>query len=189
MSEKQLYGEIYHYKEQLSQATTRFWNQYSGPDTWYFWFNLAAFLLPLLYLYFKVDKRRLFEISFYGYTAHVLWSNADYILSSYNLLAHPHSLLQAVPGGISVTAVIFPVTFMLLYQYCTNKSKNFYLYGIGASIIFAYGFGYISKVLGLLKMHNGMNLTFLFLIDIAVAFISLWATRLFLKIKSKSQGE
>lgn len=189
MSEKQLYSKLFDQKEQLTELTNRYWQLYSGPDTWYFWFNLAAIVVPLLILFFKVDRRRLFEISFYGYTAHVLWSNIDAVLSSYNFLSHPHSLLQFIPGGISVTTVIFPVTFMLLYQYCTNKNKNFYLYAIGASIVFAYGFGSFSENMGLLKMNKGMNLIFLFLIDILVAFLSLWATKLFIKIRSKKQEE
>jgi uncharacterized membrane protein YecN with MAPEG domain len=82
-----------------------------------------------------------------------------------------------------MTASVIPVAFMLLYQYCTNKGKNFYIYTIILSLIFAYGLGSISKYLELFKMRKGTTLTYLFLIDIAVAFIAYWFTKFFLKLR------
>ncbi|UOR13651.1 hypothetical protein [Halobacillus amylolyticus] len=183
MSETKLYHKIYEQKEQLSSLITEHWNLYSGIDTWYFWFNIASVLIPLLVLYFKIDKTRLFEICFFGYTTHILWSYADSALNQSNYLVHPHSLTHLFPVGVNVTAVLFPVTFMLLYQYCMNREKNFYIHAIILSLIFAYGFGGLSDAVNLLKMHKNMNLTYLFLIDIAVVFIALWMTKLFRKFK------
>ncbi|MFD2629415.1 hypothetical protein [Oceanobacillus kapialis] len=183
MSEEQLYQKIYHVKEQLSELQHHFWNQYSDFETWYFWFNLLSIFLPLLILYVVADRKRLFEISFFGYTAHVLWSNIDSILSSNNYLVHPHSLSYLLPVGFTVTTVVFPVTFMFVYQYCTHRGKNVFIYFTGMSFLFAYGFGGISILLGLLEMHKGMNLFYLFLIDIVVSFLAYGFTRLFIKIK------
>lgn len=78
---------------------------------------------------------------------------------------------------------MLPVAFMLLYQFCTNREKNFYIYTIILSLIFAYVFGSLSVATELLKMSKGMNLTYLFLIDLAVVFLALWATKLFCKMK------
>ncbi len=64
MRENQLYEEIYKQKEQLSHLISNYWNSYSGIDTWFFWFNIASVLVPLIILYFKIDKSRLFEICF-----------------------------------------------------------------------------------------------------------------------------
>ncbi|MBP1970645.1 hypothetical protein J2Z83_002781 [Virgibacillus natechei] len=187
MNKRQLYNEIYERREQLDSLYTEFWNSYSGLDTWYFWFLITCIVLPLVFLYFVIDRNRLFEIAFYGYTAHILWLMIDTILTAQNYFVHPHSISHLTPTGISVTAVLFPVTFMLLYQYCTNKGKNFYLYAVMTSIVFAFGYGGISNVVGLLEMHKGMNLAYLFLIDIAIAFIALWATKVFLKIKKTNR--
>ncbi|MFC7062089.1 CBO0543 family protein [Halobacillus seohaensis] len=183
MNETQLSNKIFEQKEQLNSLISKYYELYSGMDTWYLWFNIASILIPLIILYFKIDKKRLFEISFFGYTAHLLWANIDSVLSANNYLVHPHTLTHLTPTGITITAVLFPVTFMLLYQYCTNKEKSFYIYAIIFSLIFAYGFGGFSKAVDLLKMHKGMNLTYLFLIDIAVAFTALWVTKLFRKFK------
>ncbi|CDQ21274.1 hypothetical protein SAMN05192559_11240 [Halobacillus karajensis] len=185
MDQSQLYIKIYETKERLSKLTDEYWSLYSGLETWYFWFNIASVLISFIILYLKIDKNRLFEISFFGYTAHILWSNVDSVLSHNNYLIHPHPISSLTPTGITVTAVLFPVTFMLVYQYCTNKEKNFYVYTIIVSLIFGYGFGGLSSFLELLKMHKGMTLTYLVFIDIAVAFLSLWMTRLFLMFKNR----
>ncbi|WP_042225052.1 hypothetical protein [Oceanobacillus manasiensis] len=189
MSKEQLYQKIYGVKEQLAALQRDFWNNYSDFETWYFWFNLLSIFLPLLLLYVLLDRKRLFEISFFGYSAHVLWANIDNILSSNNYLLHPHSLTYLLPVGFSVTTVIFPVAFMLVYQYCTQRNKNPLLYFVGASLLFAFGFGGISHLVGLIEMHKGMNLFYLFLIDIVVSFLAYGFTKLFIKIKHDKRSE
>ncbi|WP_404458112.1 hypothetical protein [Oceanobacillus kapialis] len=189
MNEEQLYDKIYQVKEQLSQLNQHFWEKFSDFDTWYFWFNLMSIFLPLLILYVVLDRKRLFEISFYGYTTHVLWSNTDSILSSANYLNHPHSLSYLLPVGFSVTTVIFPVSFMLIYQYCTNRNKNIFLYFIGFSAVFAFGFGGFSLLVGLLEMNKGMNLFYLFLIDLVISFMAYGFTKLFIKIKHDKRAD
>lgn len=82
MNEAQLYQRIYKLREQLSGAYSEYWQHFSDVSTWYFWFNLASIVIPFIILYFAIDRGRLFEISFYGYSVHVLWSNADVFLVS-----------------------------------------------------------------------------------------------------------
>lgn len=184
MNEKELYFKIYETKEQLGNLITEHWNLYSNMGTWYFWFNVAAILLPLIILFFALDKKRFFEVSFYGYSVHILWVYIDSYLTSNNYLNHPHSVSYLLPQAFTVTAVLFPVTFMLLYQYCIKNEKNFYIYSIIGSFIFAFGFGGISLAVELLRMHKGMNLFYIFLIDIAIVFTALGMTNLFKKIKN-----
>lgn len=183
MNQKELYQEIYEKKEQLNSLLTESWKLYSNMETWFFWVNLLTILIPLAVLFFTVDRKRLFEISFFGYSAHVIWTVVDGFLAKNNYFNHPHSISYLLPLGITVTAVLFPVVFMLLYQHCTNKGKNFYLYAIIGSFIFAYGFGFLTEAAGMLKMHKGMNLLYLSLIDIVIVFIAFGMTNLFLKIK------
>ncbi|MBT2218637.1 hypothetical protein KK120_23025 [Virgibacillus dakarensis] len=189
MNEEQLYHKIYETKEDLQNLIGQYWHQFSGLDTWYFWFNVASVIIPLVILYIVIDKQRLFEICFYGYTAHVLWLNIDSALSAGNFFVYPHSLTYLIPTGINITAVVFPITFMLIYQYCTNNRKNFYLYSIIGTIIFTYGFASFCLAVELVKMDKGMNVTYLFLIDTAVVFISFWFTKLFIWIKKKHLGQ
>ncbi|SFB30209.1 hypothetical protein SAMN04488072_11456 [Lentibacillus halodurans] len=185
MNEQELYYRILEQKEQLQYLLKEHWQLFSNMSTWFFWFNLATVIIPLVILYFSIDRKRLFEVAFYGYSMHVLWLNIDMILTGNNYFNHPHSLFYILPEGVSVTSVFLPVVFMLLYQHCTNNGKNFYLYATVTSTIFAFGFGFFAESVDLLRMHKGMNLFYLTLIDIAAAFIAYWATNIFLMIKKQ----
>lgn len=185
MNEQELYNKIREQKEQLAQLEQEHWQLFSSIDTWYFWVNLGTIVIPLVILYFVIDRTRLFEIAFFGYSTHLLWLITDTVLSANNYLNHPHTFFYFLPEGVTVTTVLFPVVFMLVYQYCTNNKKNFYLYAIVASVIFAFGLGSISDSIDLFRMHKGMNLFYLTLIDIAIAFIAYWATNIFLMIKKQ----
>jgi hypothetical protein len=189
LSEQEILQTIYDLKEKVSDLRVEHWFKYSNWETWYFWFNIMSIIIPLSILYFKIDRKRLFEICFFGFIVHVTWSNIDSILSSNNYLIHPHGFTHFFPIGITVTAVVIPVFFMLLYQYCTNRGKNFYLYTIILSALIAYGFGYWSKTVELLKMYKGMKLTHLFVIDITVAYVAYWVTKLFVRIKNATSKE
>ncbi|WP_164670526.1 hypothetical protein [Virgibacillus doumboii] len=189
MNEQELYHKIYKTKEQLSNLLSEHWQLYSNTETWFFWFNLATIVIPLIVLYFTVDRKRLFEISFFGYSIHVLWTTISSYLTSHNYFNMVHSISDVLPQGITVSAVLFPVTFMLIYQYCTNNGKNFYLYFIIGTFIFAFGYGFFTDAIGLLRMHKGMNLFYLFLIDTAVILIAYGATNIFRKIKYSQSEE
>ncbi|WP_188455439.1 hypothetical protein [Virgibacillus oceani] len=186
MNEQQLFDQIYEQKEQLKSLINDYWVTYSGPETWYFWYNIGNLVIPLVILYFLLDRKRLFEICFFGFSIHVMWANIDSILASGNYFVITHTLTHLLPVGVTVTAVLLPVCFMLIYQYCTNRGKNYYIYAIIAAILFAYGFGSIYKYNDMLVMSKGMNLTYLALIDIAVVLIAYWFTKLFIMIKDKT---
>jgi hypothetical protein len=187
VNEQKHYDKIFNKKEELSELVTEYWLKFSDMGTWYFWFNIATLLTPLIILYFCIDKKRIFEVSFFGYTVHVLWTYTDIALSKENYLVHPHTLFLFLPIGFTVTVSLIPVAYMLLYQYCTNKGKNFYLYAIALSLVFGYGFGALSESLELLKMHKGMKLTYLVIIDIAAAFTAYWLTKLFIKLSKMNK--
>ena len=186
MNEQDLLQSIFEYKERISTLRVDHWMEYSNWKTWYFWFNIMSIIIPLTILYFKIDRKRLFEICFFGFIVHVTWSNIDSILSQNNYLIHPHGFTHFLPMGITVTAVLLPVCFMLLYQSYSNKNKSYYLYTIILSAFFAYCFGYISEKVELLIMYKGMKLTYLFLIDIGVAYLAFWVTKLFITIKKQT---
>jgi len=79
---------------------------------------------------------------------------------------------------------VLPVGFLLLYQYCTNHNKNFYLYTILLSAIFAFGLASLEQWLGLLELHGGLRKFHLFLIDLIIVFITYGATRLLVRIQA-----
>lgn len=186
MNEHDLYMKIFEVKEELGGMIKEHWQLYSNMGTGFFWINLATVTVPLIIWLVLVDRKRVFEIAFFGFFNHVLWYMVDSFLTSNNYFNHPHSLSYMLPQGITVSAVLLPVFFMLIYQYCTNHKKNLWVYlGIG-SFLFAYGFGSLMDAIDMVRLHKGMNLFYLSLINVAVVYTSYVMTLLFLKLRQKS---
>lgn len=184
MDYKTYWEEIYVKTEEFYDLIAEYWNAYSGFDTWQFWVSLLLFLFPLVLLFFTVDRSRIFEVFFFGYTVHILWTYSSIMLENYNLMNHTHFLFPALPYSLNITSSILPVGFLLLYQYTTRHQKNFYFYAILLSATFAFGFATIEDWLDLIRFNNGGNKFYLFLIDLVVVFISYWFTLFVIKVKN-----
>ncbi|ABO67013.1 hypothetical protein GTNG_1649 [Geobacillus thermodenitrificans NG80-2] len=134
--------------------------------------------------FFTVDRKRIFEIFFFGYTIHILWTYTYIALENAMYLSPRYFLTPFLPFALNITASVLPVVFLLLYQYCTNHNKNFYLYTILLSAIFAFGLASLEQWLGLLELHGGLRKFHLFLIDLIIVFITYGATRLLVRIQA-----
>ncbi|MFD1445202.1 hypothetical protein [Oceanobacillus profundus] len=172
--------ELYVKTEEFNGLISNYWNDYSNFGTWQFWVTLLVFILPLVLLFFAVDRSRIFEVFFFGFMVHILWTYASIILERYNFMFHTFFLAPALPYSLNITVSILPVGFLLLYQYTTKHRKNFYVYAILLSAVFAFGFATLEEWMGLLELHKGTNNFHIFLVDLAVVFISYWVT-LFIK--------
>ncbi|MCP8615406.1 hypothetical protein [Salirhabdus salicampi] len=174
---------------ELSSVNVSYWSQYSHMGTWQFWVILGLMICPLILLFFTVDRFRIFEIFFFGFIVHLLWAYIDIALTRETYLIHTYFIIPLFPFALSVTASALPVGFILLYQYCTNRNKNFYLHTIWLSVMFAYVFASFEEILGLLELRKGLLKYHLFLIDIAVAYIAFLATKLILKLKQRETNK
>ncbi|WP_332871727.1 hypothetical protein [Paraliobacillus zengyii] len=94
----QTYWEnIYDKNEALNELFRSYWHAYSSFGTWQFWIVVLFFLSPLVLLYFKVDRKRIFEVFFFGYTVHMLWTYAEIILSRHGFFVHTYFLTPFIP--------------------------------------------------------------------------------------------
>ncbi|SES64748.1 hypothetical protein SAMN05216389_101237 [Oceanobacillus limi] len=182
MSYNEFWNEIYDTSIELNSLLISYWKEYSNFDSWQFWFVLALLIIPLIILYMVVDRSRIFEVLFFGFSVHILWTYVDVMLGSTTLFVHQYFLIPILPFALSISSSVLPVGFMLIYQYCINHEKNFYLYTIIASAIFAFGFASLENFLGLIEFNNGMNMFYVFLIDLGVVFPSYWLTKFVKKI-------
>lgn len=171
--------------EELNSLIASYWNDYSNIGTWQFWTVLALAVIPLVILYFTVDRKRIFELFFFGYTVHILWTYTDIVIEKYGYFVHLYFLTPIFPFASNMTASALPVAFLLLYQYCTNANKNFYLYTLILSAAFAFGFASIEVSLGLLEFRKGMNQFYIFIIDVLIAYSAFWFTRIVIKVKER----
>lgn len=180
------YWERMHTKgEELNSLISSYWNDYSNMGTWQFWTVVALLVIPLVILYFTVDKKRIFELFFFGYTVHILWTYIDIVIERYGYFVHTYFLAPVFPFALNMTASALPVGFLLLYQYCTNTNKNFHLYALILSAAFAFGFASIEEGLGLLQFRKGMNQFYIFIIDVMIAYSAYWFTKIVLKIRER----
>lgn len=186
MTWTEFWNEIYKNNDQLNSLYSSYWHQYTGIGTWQFWVVLVSLVVPLAAVYFFVDRKRIFELFFFGYTVHVLWSYTDIALGRSGYVTHKYFLLPILPNAMNITPSVLPVGFLLLYQYCTNKGKNFYLYTALLSALFAFVFAQLEEYIGLLTLQKGMNHFYLFFIDIGIACIAYWFTKLILRLKEKA---
>ncbi|ADU28742.1 hypothetical protein [Evansella cellulosilytica] len=178
--------EIQEKSNQLNELFSSYWHDYSHMGTWQFWVTISLMVLPLIILIFAIDRRRVFEVLFFGYTVHVLWTYIYIVINSEGYFTHLYFLTPMLPYALNMTASALPIGFLLLYQYCTNRGKNFYVFTIILSGIFAFGFGGTEVWLGLVELNKGMKLFYLFLIDVTIAFTAYWFTRGLLKVKERA---
>lgn len=168
-------------KKELTNSLIDYWKDYSDFSTWQFWLIVAMFLVPLIILYFKIDKNKIFLIGFYGYSIHMAFAYIDISGINLGFWNYPYKLIPALPS-FSLDSSLVPVTFMLVYQWTLNHKKNFYIYSTIAAIIFAFIFKPILASANLFRMYDGTNFFHLFLIYVFVFLIAKFLTNLFLKL-------
>jgi len=177
--------QIYEKNYELNSLLHAYWNEYSHLGTWQFWIVFAFLVIPLIILYFTVDRKRIFELFFFGYTVHILWTYVGVALENYGYFVHTYFLSPMFPFGLSMNSSALPVGFLLVYQYCTNTNKNFYLYTLIAAAFFAFGIASIESSLGLVDFRKGMNQLYVYLIDVVIVYSTYWFTKLIFKIKEQ----
>jgi hypothetical protein len=164
----------------FTQDWMDYWSQYSSPDTWQFWFLVVMFFLPLVVLYFKLDKSKAFQIGFFGFNIHVWLGYIDRFGVNSGFWEYPYQWFILLPSNVSLDASLIPVIYMLLYQWIINNDKNFYLY----MIIVSAGLSFIFKPLIVLhyflKFYIEMPYLYLFLGYLVIIFLSKGITDLFL---------
>ncbi|MED3563270.1 hypothetical protein [Bacillus xiapuensis] len=185
MSFEQYWYTLNKKNDELNKVLSSYWNHYSSITSWQFWMILALTLIPLIILFLKIDRKRIFELLFFGYTAHILWTYYNIALEKYGYLNHPYFLTPALPYALTLTASMLPVTFILLYQFCTNHSANYYLYTLFVSAIFAFILGPLEGHFKFAVLRNGMNSFVIFFSDILIAYLSYWFTKIMLKLRGK----
>lgn len=182
MQHQELLNQIYDKKNELNSLRSEYWHQFSDFGSWQFWFLIATLILPLVLLYFTVDRKRIFEVLFYGYTVHILWTYSDEVIERYNLFVHTYFLTPAFPFAFNITTSFLPVGYLLVYQYCINHNKNFYLYTLILDAFFTFVFGTIEHLLKMSEFNNGMNPFYIFLIGLLVTYVSYWFTKFIKKM-------
>ena len=143
LNQQEHFEHLLEIRRELEASYMDYWKEFSNVDTWQFWVVLAMFLLPLVILYFKIDRTKIFLLGFFGYSIHVFAAYTDALGIRKNWWDYPYVVFPQLPGSLGIDASIIPVFFILLYQWCLNRNKNYWLYGT----LSAAGFTFIVKPL------------------------------------------
>lgn len=162
----------------LTRQGIEYWQQYSHLGTWQFWTVTCLLILPLMLVYFKIDRKLIFHIGFFGFAVHVLFSYVDAAGIRFGLWAYPYQLIPFIPS-LSLDAAIIPVTIMLVYQWTLKNNKNYYLYALLTALAFGFGFKPLLVAHGLFQKYKWVNYIYIFLIYITLFLLAYWLTRVF----------
>ncbi|TKD72255.1 CBO0543 family protein [Pseudalkalibacillus hwajinpoensis] len=143
MKQQEHFEHIHTIRKELENSYLDYWQQFSNINEWKFWLVLAMFIIPLVVLYFKIDRSKIFLLGFFGYSIHIFAAYVDAFGIKKNWWDYPYAISPQLPGSIGIDASIIPVYFIFLYQWCLNKKKNHWLYGT----LSAFGFTFIIKPL------------------------------------------
>jgi hypothetical protein len=156
-----------------------YWYQYSHMGTWQFWFHVGMLVIPLVVLYYALDRKQAFRIGFFGYSIHMVATYLDAFGTTHGYWEYPYKLTPHLTASFGLDASLIPVSFMLLYQWTLNRSKNYYLYSILLCVAYSFAFKPLLRAMDLFALFRGMNFAYLFLAYITAALLGKWITELF----------
>lgn len=84
------------------------------------WFQVVMVVISLVVWWKLVDKRRLLEITFYGFTVMTIALWLDQTGYELGLWYYPLDLLPVFPPATKIDYVMLPVIYALVYQYCPS---------------------------------------------------------------------
>jgi hypothetical protein len=173
-------------QKELSDGWIDYWSKYSNIDTWQFWVNLLLFILPLIILFFTIDRKRAFHIGFFGYSVHMMAGYIDGFATRHGLWEYPFKIIPFLPISITLDTSLIPVVYMLLYQWTLNRKKNYYIYAFVVGALFSLVIKPILANLHLFQLENGSNYFYLFLFYLFGSFAAKWITNVFVFFERNS---
>lgn len=188
MSVKEYWKEIDNLSKQVSTLFNSFWHEHSNWSHWQFWVLLVFLIIPLIALLIKVDKVNTFEMLFFAFSIHMLWTYTELSLIRLGYMDHYYFILPFLPQALGITASFLPVSFMFLYQYCKNHKKKFFVWTLLLSAIMAFIFAPIERFVGMLTITNGFSFLHVFIIDVIIAYCAYGMTKFFSKFYSKHKS-
>jgi hypothetical protein len=173
-------------QQELARDWLTYWNEYSDFSTWQFWFHVVMFCVPLILLYFKIDRSKALHLGFFGFNIHVWLGYFDAIGTRQGFWTYPYQMVPHVPNSLGLDASLAPVLFILVYQWTMKQQRNYYLYTLLLSLALSFILKPLFVSLNLFKFHMGFNYFHLFLTYVIIIFISKLITNLFLHFQKES---
>lgn len=89
-------------------------------NTFSWWFQIALAVISIAIWWRLVDRKRLLELIFYGFTVQALAIWLDEAGYELGLWYYPVDLIPIFPPSTAIDYVMLPVIYALIYQYCRS---------------------------------------------------------------------
>jgi hypothetical protein len=166
------------------KALNEYWRDYALYTSFEYWLMVLFLVVPLVILLWKVNKNKLFQILFYGYSIHVSFGYSDLYGRNMGYWNYPFPVIPALPG-ITLDSSLIPITFIFVYQSAIDSNKKYYLRAIFTAVFLSFVFKPMLVGLGLFRMYGAINYFHLFLSYLSVLIFAKLMTDLFVWIKKK----
>jgi hypothetical protein len=148
--------------------------------------TLLLLLVPLIILYFVLNRKKALLLGFYGFNVHVWFTYIDAPGVSFGFWGYPYRAIPFFNYSFSLDVALVPVVCILLYQWVLKNNKNYYLYFTLLSAFFAFIFKPLLVAFGLFEFSRGANYFHLFIGYMTIMLVSKWITNLFIKFQYSS---
>lgn len=180
--------ELRNIGKELSKSWYDYWINYSNIDSWQFWVNMLFLLIPLIILWFKIDRKHAFFYGYYGYSVHILSSYIDAYSTLRGHWEYPYKAFPLFPVSLSLDTSLIPVTYMLVYQWTKHRKKNYYVTLIILSAIFAFIFKPILSYFDLFQLANGKTYFHLYFWYFSGGVVAKLLTNVFIYLEKNAKG-
>lgn len=175
MTKNEFLTKAYQQQQQLTDTLIAYWNRFNWFDSWQFWLVVGLLIIPIVVLFISIDRSRLFMLGFFGFCVHVVTTYADLLGTRLGYWSYPYFPIPLLPTALGLDASFIPVTFILLYQWVTDKQKNYYVYALLLGAAFALIIKPLMNHLDLFRLHKGLNFIGLYLfVYVPIILFSKW---------------
>ncbi|WNF23332.1 hypothetical protein [Mesobacillus jeotgali] len=176
------FDEIVNMGKEGQEALNQYWLDYALYSFFEYWLMVSFLGFPLIFLILKINKEKLFQILFFGYSVHICFGYEDLFGRNMGFWNYPIPVIPSLPG-ISLDSSLIPVIFIFVYQSTLNSNKKYYLYGTITAVILAFAFKPMLVGLGLFRMYGSISYYHLFFSYVSVFIFAKLMTDLFIWIK------
>ncbi|UFU00747.1 hypothetical protein KO561_07375 [Radiobacillus kanasensis] len=182
-AQKEMLHQLDNRQESLTKGYMEYWKEFSSFNTWQFWVILAMLVIPLIVLFFKMDRERAFLLGFFGFNVHIWFTYIDMFGAKLNYWSYPYQVMPLLSVNFGLDVSLIPVVFMFLYQWIIQHKKNFYVYFLGLCVFLSFVFKPILVALDLFQLNKGANYFTLFIGYVVIMLLSKWITNIFFYFK------
>lgn len=186
VSRMELFDQAARLRRESTEVLLDYWTKYTLYTSFEFWIVVAIFLIPLVILIFKIDKKNIFLIGFYGYSVHIFTFYMTLFGINMGYWNYPIQMIPQIPS-IAFDASFTPVTFMLAYQWTVKNKKNYYIVALVLSGLFAFIMEPTLVKMGIFKMYGDINHIHRFIVFVVATFIAKFITNVFIWLHQKHQ--